>query len=35
MPKRIDEELKARALRLVDDPKGEYSSLRAAAAVVA
>ena len=37
MPNKIDEELKARALRLVNDhePEGEYSSLTAAAAVVA
>ncbi|MFK5636018.1 hypothetical protein [Ornithinimicrobium sp. LYQ103] len=35
MPKKIDEELKARAVRLVGDHRGEYSSLTAAAAVVA
>src|SRR4051794_30278881 len=35
MPKKIDEELKARAVRLVQDHRGEYSSLTAAAAVVA
>jgi len=35
MPKRIDAELKARAVRLVSDHQGEYSSLTAAAAVVA
>lgn len=35
MPKKIDEELKARAVRLVEDHLGEYSSLTAAAAVVA
>ena len=35
MPKKIDEELKARAVRLVNDHRGEYSSLTAAAAVVA
>src|SRR3546814_9906328 len=35
MPKKIDEELKARAVRLVNDHQGEYSSLTAAAAVVA
>ena len=34
MPKKIDEELKARAVRLVNDHQGEYSSLTAAAAVV-
>ena len=33
MPKKIDEELKARAVRLVQDPRGEYSSLTAAAVV--
>ena len=33
MPKKIDEELKARAVRLVNDHQGEYSSLTAAAAV--
>ncbi len=31
MPKKIDEELKARAVRLVNDHQGEYSSLTAAA----
>lgn len=35
MPKKIDEELKARAVRLVQEHRGEYSSLTAAAAVVA
>ena len=35
MPKKIDEELKARAVRLVNDHQGEYPSLSAAAAVVA
>jgi transposase len=35
MPKKIDEELKARAVRLVQDHRGEYSSLTAASAVVA
>ena len=35
MPKKIDDELKARAVRLVNDHLGEYSSLTAAAAVVA
>jgi len=35
MPKKIDDELKARAVRLVSDHLGEYSSLTAAAAVVA
>ncbi len=35
MPKKIDDELKARAVRLVNDHQGEYSSLTAAAAVVA
>ena len=35
MPKKIDDELKARAVRLVKDHQGEYSSLTAAAAVVA
>src|SRR3954451_211103 len=35
MPKKIDDELKARAVRLVNDHRGEYSSLTAAAAVVA
>ncbi|MEO8830224.1 MAG: IS3 family transposase, partial [Lapillicoccus sp.] len=34
MPKKIDDELKARAVRLVSDHRGEYSSLTAAAAVV-
>jgi hypothetical protein len=35
MPKMIDPELKARAVRLVNDHQGEYSSLTAAAPVVA
>ena len=35
MPKKIDDELKARAVRLVNDHQGEYLSLTAAAAVVA
>ena len=35
MPNKIDDELKARAVRLVNDYQGEYSSLTAAAAVVA
>ncbi len=35
MPKMIDDELKARAVRLVTDHQGEYSSVTAAAAVVA
>ena len=35
MPKKIDEELKARAVRLVNDHLGEYSSLTAASGVVA
>lgn len=35
MPKKIDGELKARAVRLVGDHQGEYSSLTAACAVVA
>jgi transposase len=35
MPKKIDEELKARAVRLVTDHLGEYPSLTAACAVVA
>ena len=35
MPKKIDDELRARAVRLVQDHQGEYSSLTAAAAVVA
>src|SRR3954451_11066401 len=35
MPKKIDGELKARAVRLVNDHQGEYESLTAAAAVVA
>src|SRR3954454_4703967 len=35
MPKKIDEELKARAVRLVNDHRGEYASLTAASAVVA
>jgi hypothetical protein len=30
MPKKIDEELKARAVRLIDDHQGEHSSLTAA-----
>lgn len=34
-PKRIDQELKARAVRLVNDHQGEYPSLSAVAAVVA
>ena len=34
MPKKIDDELKTRAVRLVNDYQGEYSSLTAAAAVV-
>ena len=29
MPKKIDDELKARAVRLVNDHQGEYSSLTA------
>ncbi len=35
MPKKIDEELKARAVRLVTDHLGEYPSVTAASAVVA
>src|SRR3954452_12073777 len=35
MPKKIDQELKARAVRLVTEHRGEYASLTAAAAVVA
>src|SRR3954453_10936206 len=35
MPKKIDDELKARAVRLVQDHRGESSSLTAAAGVVA
>ena len=35
MPKRIDDELKARAVRLVSDHQGEYPSLTAASAAVA
>ena len=35
MPKKIDEELKARAVRLVSDHLGEYPSLTAASGVVA
>jgi transposase-like protein len=35
MPKKIDEELKARAVRLVNDHLGEYPSLTAASSVVA
>jgi len=35
MPKKIDDELRARAVRLVQDHLGEYSSLTAAAVVVA
>ena len=35
MPKKIDDELKSRAVRLVNEHQGEYSSLTAAAAVVA
>ena len=35
MPKRIDEELKARAVRLVTEHLGEYQSLTAASAAVA
>ena len=31
MPKKIDDELKARAVRLVNDHQGEYSSLTAEA----
>ena len=35
MPKKIDPELKARALRLVSEHLSEYSSLTAASAAVA
>ena len=35
MPKKIDDELTAGAVRLVQDHRGEYASLTAAAAVVA
>ena len=35
MPKKTDEELNARAVRLVSEYRGEYFSLAAAAAVVA
>ncbi len=35
MPKKIDEELKARAVRLISDHVGEYPSLTAASAAVA
>jgi len=35
MPKKIDQELKARAVRLVGDHRGEYPSVTAAATVVA
>ena len=35
MPKKIDEELKARAVRLVTDHLGEYPSLTGASAAVA
>jgi transposase len=35
MPKKIDDQLKARAVRLVNDHLSEYSSVTAAAAVVA
>ena len=35
MPKKIDDELKSRAVRLVQDHRWEYSSLTAASAVVA
>ena len=35
MPKKIADELEARAVRLVNDHQGKYSSLTAAAAVVA
>jgi len=31
VPKKIDDELKARAVRLVNDHQGEYSSLTAEA----
>lgn len=35
MPKKVDAELKVRAIRLVNDHQGEYASLTAAAAAVA
>ena len=35
MPKKIDKERKARAVRLLNDHQGEYSPLTAAAAAVA
>ena len=35
MPKKIDDELRARAVRLVNDHQGEYSSTTAAAVAVA
>jgi transposase len=35
MPKKIDDELRARAVRLVQDHLGEYSSLTAASVAVA
>ena len=35
MPKKIDEELRARAVRLVNDHLGEYPSVTAASAAVA
>ena len=35
MPKKIDDELQARAVRLVNDHQGEHSSLTAASVVVA
>ncbi len=35
MPKKIDPELKARAVRLVSEHRGEYPNLTAAAAAVA
>lgn len=35
MPENFDDELKARAVRLVTDRRGKYSSLTAAAAWVA
>ena len=35
MPKKIDDELKARAVRLVNEHLGEYPSLTAASAAVA
>jgi transposase len=35
MPKQIDEQLRARAVRLVLDHQGEYSSVTAASAAVA